>query len=89
MAGFSADSDGCGYDTGFGVENENETWCSDFNKWVWQQAGVTADMNTLNAGSVSFYDWAGQQGETPAADATSAMVTRDTQPGSRHSAILP
>jgi PKD domain/CHAP domain len=68
VAGFSADSDGCGYDTGFGVRNENETWCSDFNKWVWQQAGVTADMNTLNAGAVSFYDWAVAQGQTPQID---------------------
>ena len=68
VAGFSANADGCGYDTTFSVRNENETWCADFNKWVWQQAGVTADMNTLNAGAVSFYDWAGQQGETPAAD---------------------
>jgi PKD repeat protein len=68
VAGFSADSDGCGYDTGFGVENENETWCSDFNKWVWQQAGVTADMNTLNAGAVSFYNWAVDQGQAPQID---------------------
>jgi PKD repeat protein len=68
VAGFSADSDGCGYDTGFGVENENETWCSDFNKWVWQQAGITADMNTLNAGAVSFYDWAVAQGQSPQLD---------------------
>jgi hypothetical protein len=68
VAGFSADSDGCGYDTGFGVENENETWCADFNKWVWQQAGITADMNTLNAGAVSFYDWAVAEGQTPQLD---------------------
>ncbi|HET6187884.1 MAG TPA: PKD domain-containing protein [Trebonia sp.] len=67
-AGFSANSSGCGSDATFGVRNENETWCSDFNKWVWEQAGVTADMNTLNAGSVSFYDWAQQQGETLTAD---------------------
>jgi hypothetical protein len=68
VAGFSASSDGCGYDSGFGVENENETWCSDFNKWAWQQAGVTADMNTLNAGAVSFYDWAVDQGQSPQLD---------------------
>ena len=68
VAGFSANSDGCGYDTTFGVTNENETWCSDFSKWVWEQAGVNTDMNTLNAGSVSFYDWAQAQGETPKAD---------------------
>jgi PKD repeat protein len=73
-AGFSASADGCGYDAAFGVQNENETWCSDFNKWVWEQAGVTADMNTLNAGSVSFYDWAQQQGETLAADTGTPAV---------------
>jgi hypothetical protein len=66
VAGFSADSDGCGYDTTFNVPNENETWCADFAKWVWQQAGVTADMNTLNAGSVSFNAWGSDQGETMA-----------------------
>jgi hypothetical protein len=72
--GFSGNADGCGDDATFGVRDENETWCSDFNKWVWEQAGVTADMNTLNAGSVSFYDWAEQQGETPAADAGTPAV---------------
>jgi len=74
VAGFSANSDGCGYDTGFSVENENEAWCSDFNKWVWQQAGVTADMNTLNAGSVSFYDWALDQGQAPVPDGGTPQV---------------
>ena len=38
------------------------------------KAGVTADMNTLNAGSVSFYDWAQQQGETLAADTGTPAV---------------
>ncbi len=74
VAGFSADSDGCGFDAGFKVENENETWCADFNKWVWQQAGVTADMNTLNAGAASFDDWAVQQGQTPQLDAGTPQV---------------
>jgi PKD repeat protein len=73
-AGFSGNADGCGQDTTFGVRNENETWCSDFNKWVWERAGVTADMNTLNAGSVSFYDWAEQQGETLTADTGTPAV---------------
>jgi hypothetical protein len=73
-AGFSANSDGCGSDPAFGVRDENETWCADFNKWVWEQAGVTADMNTLNAGSVSFYDWAQQQGETLTADTGTPAV---------------
>jgi PKD repeat protein len=56
-------SNGCGFDTRFGVQNENETWCSDFAKWVWQRAGVTADMNTINAGARSFYAWGLEQGE--------------------------
>jgi hypothetical protein len=53
VAGFSANDDGCGFNQGFGVENANEEWCSDFAKWAWQQGGVTADMNTINAGAVS------------------------------------
>jgi hypothetical protein len=73
-AGFSANSNGCGYDTALNVENENETWCADFNKWVWERAGVTVGMNTLNAGSVSFYDWAQQQGEPLAADTGTPAV---------------
>ena len=73
VAGFSANDDGCGYDQGFGVENANEEWCSDFAKWAWQQGGVTADMNTLNAGSVSFYDWGLDAGESLAPDTGSPM----------------
>jgi hypothetical protein len=68
IAGFSADSDGCGFNSSFGVENENETWCSDFNKWVWEQAGITADMNTINAGAVSYYSWAVANGQSPQLD---------------------
>jgi PKD domain/CHAP domain len=74
VAGFSADSDGCGYNSQFGVENENETWCSDFNKWVWEQAGITADMNTINAGAVSYYDWATSQGQSPQLDTGTPQV---------------
>jgi hypothetical protein len=74
VAGFSADSDGCGYNSQFRVENENETWCSDFNKWVWEQAGITADMNTINAGAVSFYDWATSQGQNPQPDTGTPQV---------------
>jgi hypothetical protein len=68
VAGFSGNSDGCGYDAGLGVEDENEPWCADFNKWVWQQAGITADTNTLNAGAVSFYQWAQAHGQSPQLD---------------------
>ena len=74
VAGFSANSDGCGFNALFGVEDENETWCADFNKWVWQQAGVTADMNAINAGAVSYYDWAVEQGQTPQLDTGTPQV---------------
>jgi PKD repeat protein len=60
----SPNADGCGLNSNFRIQNQNEAWCSDFAKWVWQRAGVTADMNTINAGSVSFYDWGLQQKET-------------------------
>jgi hypothetical protein len=74
VGGFSANSNGCGYDTAYNVENENETWCSDFNKWVWEQAGITADINTLNAGAVSFYQWAVQNGQSPEPDTGTPQV---------------
>jgi PKD repeat protein len=74
VAGYSANSDGCGFDTKFGVEDEDETWCADFNKWVWEQAGITTDMNALNAGAASFYDWAKDQGQNPQLDTGTPQV---------------
>ncbi|MFZ0216017.1 MAG: PKD domain-containing protein, partial [Candidatus Dormiibacterota bacterium] len=67
-------SDGCGFNDNFQVQNQNEFWCSDFAKWVWEQAGVTADVNTINAGSVSFYAWGKDQGERMPVDSTSPQV---------------
>jgi hypothetical protein len=67
------DSDGCGPNSNFSMVNTNEVWCSDFAKWAWQQAGVTADMNTLNAGADSFYTWGQDQGQTLTADGTPAV----------------
>ena len=67
-------SDGCGYDQTFRLENENEEWCSDFAKWAWEQAGVTADMNAINAGADSFYDWGLDRGETMPIDSVSPQV---------------
>jgi len=64
----SPNADGCGRDAHFSVANQNEAWCADFAKWVWQQAGVTTDMNTLNAQSGSFYDWGLKQKETMPVD---------------------
>lgn len=65
---------GCGYTSSLGAENTNEAWCADFTKWVWEQAGVTADLNTLDAGATSFYAWGQQQGETLTVDATDPAV---------------
>jgi hypothetical protein len=45
------------------VENANELWCADFTKWVWEQAGVTSDLSTLNPSAASFYTWGVDHGE--------------------------
>ena len=74
VAGFSANSNGCGHDSGFNVRNSNENWCADFVKWVWQQAGVTQDMNTINAAASSFYKWALNDGQSPQADSGTPRV---------------
>lgn len=34
----SPNADGCGRDAHFGIADQNEAWCADFAKWVWQQA---------------------------------------------------
>lgn len=70
----SPNADGCGLNSNFTIENQNEEWCSDFAKWVWQQAGVTVDMNTLNAGSVSFYDWGVDQEQNVTPDTGTPAV---------------
>jgi len=68
------DSRGCGYNSEFRVENENETWCSDFAEWVWLRAGVTQDMDLINPGANSFYNWAVAQGESLPIDGTDPQV---------------
>jgi hypothetical protein len=61
-------ADGCGFDADHAVRDENEEWCSDFAEWAWRQAGVTTGMSVINAGSVSFYAWGLDQGETMPVD---------------------
>jgi PKD domain/CHAP domain len=68
------DSRGCGYNAKFGVENENEEWCSDFAEWAWLRAGVTQDMDLINPGSNSFYAWGLAQGESLPVDGTDPKV---------------
>jgi FOG: PKD repeat len=65
---------GCGYNARFGVQAENEVWCSDFVKWAWMKAGVTADLNLINAGSDSFLAWGQAQGQAMPVDSTDAQV---------------
>jgi hypothetical protein len=74
LVGAGASTDGCGADPNFNVVDENELWCADFSKWVWEQAGVTTDLSTLNAGATSFAKWAQDQGESTAFDSGAPAV---------------
>jgi PKD repeat protein len=68
------DSRGCGYNAKFRIENENETWCADFAEWVWLRAGVSQDMDLINPGADSFYDWGLARGESLPIDGTDPKV---------------
>jgi hypothetical protein len=46
-----------------GVETVNEEWCSDFAKWVWEEAGVESDLGDLGPLAGTFYTWGKDQGE--------------------------
>ena len=69
VGALSPNADGCGLNSNFNLEDENEEWCSDFAKWAWQQAGVTTDMTAVDAGAGSFYDWGAAQDEPLRVDA--------------------
>jgi hypothetical protein len=69
VGALSPNADGCGLDSIFKLEDENEEWCSDFAKWAWQKAGVTRDMSAIGAGAGSFYDWGTAQDEPLRVDA--------------------
>jgi CHAP domain len=74
MVGVGASTAGCGVDPTFGVQDQNEEWCADFNKWVWEHGGVTADLSTLDPSAASFYQWAVDQGENPVFDSGTPQV---------------
>jgi hypothetical protein len=61
-------ADDCGLSNAFGIQDQNEPWCSDFAKWVWQRAGVTQDISALDGGASSFYAWGLRQHERLRAD---------------------
>jgi hypothetical protein len=74
MVGVGASSSGCGTDSHFGVLDQNEEWCADFTKYVWEQGGVTTDLRTLDPAAASFYTWGLHQGESMPTDATNPQV---------------
>jgi len=69
-----ASTSGCGTDPTFNVQDENQEWCSNFAKWVWEQGGVTADLSTLTPQSATFYKWALAQGQDPSFDSGTPQV---------------
>jgi hypothetical protein len=74
LVNVGASTAGCGTDPTFHVQNENEEWCADFAKWVWEQGGVTSDLSTLNPGATSFATWAQQHGQSTAFDTGTPKV---------------
>ncbi len=58
-----ASAAGCGLDPVSHVLDENELWCADFIKWVWEQGGVTANLGGLTPGAASLYAWGATQGD--------------------------
>ena len=74
LVGAGASTSGCGTDPKFKVQNRNEQWCADFTKWVWEQGGVTADLNALTPQSATFYQWALDQGQHPSFDSGTPQV---------------
>jgi CHAP domain len=74
MVDVGVSTSGCGVDPTFGVQDENEEWCADFTKWVWEQGGVTADLGTLDPAAASFYTWGQEQGEGMPTDPTDPAV---------------
>jgi hypothetical protein len=74
LVGVGATHHHCRRNLHFAVKNHNELWCADFAKWVWEQAGVTADLPTLTPAASSFYAWGEQQGEVMPTDSATPAV---------------
>jgi hypothetical protein len=77
MVHVGASTSGCGTSPKFNVLDENEEWCSDFTKWVWEQGGVTSDLGVLTPAAASFYAWALDQGQHPAFDSGTPVAAGD------------
>ncbi len=74
LVGLPVSQAGCGIDARFGIRDENEFWCADFAKWVWERGGVTGGLGTLNAGAKSFYAWGAQRGDQLIPDGNNPAV---------------
>jgi hypothetical protein len=74
LVGVGASSQGCGEDPHFQVLDENEEWCADNAKYVWEQAGVTSDLGTLDPGANSFTAWGYEHGESVTLDGSDPAV---------------
>jgi hypothetical protein len=74
LVGVGASSTDCGEDPHFHVLNENEEWCADTAKYVWEQAGLTSDLGTLDPGANSFTAWGYEHGESVPLDANDPAV---------------
>ncbi|HEY3953357.1 MAG TPA: CHAP domain-containing protein, partial [Streptosporangiaceae bacterium] len=64
LVGVGASTAGCGTDPNFGVRDQNEEWCADFAKWVWEQAGVGTDLSVLTPSAASFAAWGHDRGQS-------------------------
>jgi hypothetical protein len=73
LVGAGASSSGCGTDPTFNVTDENQEWCANFAKYIWEQGGVTAGLGTLNPGANSFGVWGHDQGENLSFDGASPV----------------
>jgi Fibronectin type III domain/CHAP domain len=72
----TADSS-CLEDPYFHIQDQSEQWCSDFAKYVWQQAGVTGPLSALTPLSSSFFTYGQDEGESMPMD----PPVSDAQPG--------
>jgi hypothetical protein len=68
LVGVVAGARRCRTDPHFAVHDENQLWCADFAKWVWEQGGVSTDLAALTPAAASFYTWGKLQGERMPAD---------------------
>jgi hypothetical protein len=74
LVGVAASTSGCGTDPNFHVLDRNEEWCADFSKWVWEQAGVTADLSVLTPSATSFATWGADRGQSLSFDSGTPAV---------------